>query len=379
MAWHSLAGGSVIGCGGGGGCDQVLSSRWSTIGGVLPVSGLAAGTYLAILLASFFVGPRTPPADRRLAWGAMLVLVGAAAGSAMWFILVQHRLIGAFCPYCIATHLTGLLLAALVVWKAPMQFVEGSATDPNPGVAPRRLIRRAPAIGMAIVGVVLAGGLALSQVALAPPPAYRAGESPAAGLPALDPHAVPLVGSLDAAHIVILQFDYKCPHCQKIHAMLQDVIRRYNGRLAFAVCPAPLSNHCNPYIARSVEEFKDSCELVRIALALWTVNREAFATFDNWMFWNDPAERWRARTLEASRAKAIELVGETKLDAALADPWVDGFMQTSLRIYGQTLGSDQRGNAVPKLVFGSRWVTPEPADADELVLILQNSLGVPNQ
>jgi hypothetical protein len=32
---------------------------------------------------------------------------------------------------------------------------------------------------------------------------------------------------------------------------------------------------------------------------------------------------------------------------------------------------------IPKIVFGSRWVTPEPADIDDLVLILQESLGVP--
>ena len=122
LGWHYLVGGSVIGCGGGSPCDQVLSSRWSTIGGVLPVSGLAAGAYLAMLVASLFIGPATPAPVRRLAWGAMLVLVGAAAGSAVWFIIVQKWIIGAFCPYCMTTHITGLLLAALVIWRAPRQF-----------------------------------------------------------------------------------------------------------------------------------------------------------------------------------------------------------------------------------------------------------------
>ena len=32
---------------------------------------------------------------------------------------------------------------------------------------------------------------------------------------------------------------------------------------------------------------------------------------------------------------------------------------------------------VPKLVFGARWVTPEPNDADDLMLILHASLAVP--
>ena len=102
----------MIGCGGGSPCDLVLSSRWSAVAGVVPVSGLAAGAYLAMLVASFFIGPATEAPVRRLAWGAMLVLVGAAAGSAVWFTFVQKWIIGAFCPYCMATHITGLLLAA---------------------------------------------------------------------------------------------------------------------------------------------------------------------------------------------------------------------------------------------------------------------------
>jgi hypothetical protein len=49
-------------------------------------------------------------------------------------------------------------------------------------------------------------------------------------------------------------------------------------------------------------------------------------------------------------------------------------MQTSIQIFGDTI---QNGNAVPKLVFGARWVTPELHDANELVSILRESLGVP--
>jgi uncharacterized membrane protein len=100
LGWHHLAGGSLIGCGGGSPCDEVLHSRWSTIAGVLPVSGLAAGAYLAVLVASFYIGPSTEAPVQWLAWRAMLVLVGAAAGSAVWFTIVQKWVIGAVCPYC---------------------------------------------------------------------------------------------------------------------------------------------------------------------------------------------------------------------------------------------------------------------------------------
>jgi hypothetical protein len=345
------------------------------VAGVLPVSGLAAGTYLAMLVASFFIGPATAAPDQRLAWGAMLVLVGAAAGSAVWFTIVQKWVIGAFCPYCMATHITGVLLASLVVWRAPRQF-DGDVTGVAPMDRAPISVGTKPAIGLTLAGLALAGILAASQVAFSPPPIYRGGESQN-NRPAIDPHAVPLIGSPDAEYVVTLLFDYRCPHCQDLHSMLDEAIRRYDGKLAFALCPAPLNNQCNPYISHEVAEFKDSCELAKVGLAVWVGQREAYAAFDRWMFAPEPGQPWQARSLEAARAKAVELVGHAKFDAARADPWIDRFMQTSIRIFGDTIQSDQSGSAVPKLVFGSRWVTPQPRDANELVLILHDSLGVP--
>ncbi len=390
LGWHYLLGGSVIGCGGGSPCDKVLNSRWSAIGGVLPVSGLAEGAYLALLLASFFISPATAAPLRRLAWRAMLVLAGAAAGSAVWFTIVQKWVIGAFCPYCMATHITGLLLAALVIWRAPMQFDDGSTdvAPTNPALGPDggaaaptapnattgAVIGRLATIGPALVGLALAGILAAGQVAFTPKAVYRGGESQE-NLTAIDPHAAPVVGSPDAPYVVNLLFDYQCPHCQQLHLMLDGVIRRYGGKLAFVLCPAPLNTNCNPFVPRNVDEFKDSCELARVGLAVWVAKRDAFPGFDRWMFSFESGDRWQPRSLDAARAKAAELVGRGKFDAAWADPWIARYMQTSIQIYGQTI---QNGNnAVPKLVAGSRWVIPEPNDADDLVLILHDSLAVP--
>jgi len=380
LSWLHLAGGSAIGCGGGSGCEQVLNSRWSTIAGVLPVSGLGAGAYLAMLAASLALGPATAAPVRRLAWGAMLVLVGAAAGSAVWFAILQKWAIGAFCPYCSATHITGLLLMALVIWRAPKQlrderekgtfyfFGERQDTGQKSRMSPFF------AIGLPLVGLAFAGGLAACQVVIAPPPVYLAGQSQESP-PAIDEYAGPMVGSPDAPHVVTLLFDYTCPHCQRMHFMLNEVIRRYGGKLAFALRPAPLDSECNPHITRDVKQFKGSCELVRIGLAVWVARREAFGSFEDWMFSFESGDRWRPRSLDAARAKAIELVGQTEFEAARADPWIDKYLQSSIQIYGRTIQGGKGG--VPKLVFGSRWVIPQPYSADDLVSILQNSLVVP--
>jgi uncharacterized membrane protein len=364
LGWHFLTGGSVIGCEGGSPCDQVLGSRWATIAGVLPVSGLAMGAYLAMLIAGFCIGPSTGAPVRRLAWCAMLVLAGAIVGSAVWFIIVQKWVIRSFCPYCMTAHIAGLLLAALVIWRATRQFNEHRTE-------PQRIINPVPAMGVTTIGLALAGILAVCQIAFPPRAVYRGGESQN-DLSAIDPHAVPLVGSPKAAYVVTLLFDYKCPHCQQLHFLLDEVVRRYDGKLAFALCPAPLNRQCNPYIPRDVDEFKDSCELAKVGLAVWLARREAFPAFDGWMFSLESGDRWRPRSLEAARAKAVELAGQARFDAAMADPWIDRYLQASVHVYGET-----GGTAIPKMVFGSRWVTPQPQDADDLVVILHDSLGVP--
>ena len=365
LSWHYLMGGSMIGCDGGSPCDEVLNSRWSSIGGVLPVSGLAAGAYLAMLISSLFIGPNTETPVRRLAWYAMLVIVGSAAGSAIWFTILQKWFIGAFCPYCMTAHVTGLLLAALVIWRADKPFNN---------ITPQRTMSRLHAIGLAAVGLVFAGIMAVAQVVITPPPVYLAGQSQE-NISIIDTHSIPMVGSPDANYVVTLLFDYKCPHCQQMHFMLNEVIRQYDGKLAFALCPSPLDKKCNPYVLGDMEQYKDSCELVKIALAVWVANRETFADFENWMFSFESGDRWKPRSLEAAKAKAIELVGQEKYEAAQTDPWIDEYIKTSVEIYSKTIQNNKGG--VPKLLYDSRWVIPEPYTADDLVTILQESLNIP--
>jgi uncharacterized membrane protein len=365
LSWHYLEGGSMVGCGGGSPCEKVLNSQWSMIAGIFPISGLAVGVYLAMLAASLFIGPATEAPIRRLAWSAMLVLAGSIAGSAIWFTILQKWFIGDFCPYCMTTHIIGLLLAALVIWRAIMES-DDHTTIP--------VIHPLPATGLAITGLVLAGILAVTQVVFSPSAVYSEGESHD-NLPALDLRSVPIVGSPDAPYVVTLLFDYKCSHCQKIHFMLDETVRRYDGKLAFMLCPAPLNTQCNPYVPRDVDEFKNSCELAKIGLAVWVAKREVFPALENWMFTFESGDNWRPRSLEAARAKAVELVGQATFEAAWTDPWIEQYLQTSIRIYGQTIRNGKGG--VPKMIFGSRWVIPEPYNADDLVMILKKSLAVP--
>lgn len=366
LGWHYLAGGPVIGCGVDSPCERALNSRWATIGGVVPVSGLAAGVYLAMLLAILQIGPKTEASIRRLAWRAMLILASAAAGSAAWFIFVQKWDVGAFCPYCMTAHVAGLILAGLIFWQSTKQMDGGPA-------AMRRVISLRGAAGLALCGLALSGILAATQAAFPPPPVYRGGAA-AEKLAVVDPHDAPILGPPDAPYVVTLLFDYKCVHCQQLHFMAQEAVRRYDGKLAFVLCPAPLNPQCNPSVPRETAEFKDSCELARIGLSVWAAKREVFAEFDLWMFSYESGDRWLPRSVEAAKAKAAELAGQKKFDAAMAGLRVDGYLKASIKIYAD---SNESGNALPRLVYGSRWVIPQPNDADHLISIMREAFGLP--
>jgi len=358
LCWHYLKGGAIIGCDGSGGCEQVLSSQWSLIAGRVPVAGLAMGVYLVFFIASAYIDTDTEVSIRRFAWSVLLILAGSITGMAIWFIIVQKWIIGEFCPYCMTEHITGALMAGVIIWQAHRL----------------RQIRQLRITGLVLCGLVLAGILVASQIVFKPQAVYHDGSSQD-NTPAMNYQNVPMIGSPNAPYVIKVLFDYQCPHCQKLHFMLNDIVNQYHGKLAFALCPTPLNTECNPYIPHDVDAFKNSCELAKIGLAVFVAKREVSPAFDDWMFSIEGGEKWHSRNLEATRTKAIELIGQAKLNTALSDPWIEQYIQTCVQLYGQTAQSGRGG--VPKLISGSHWIIPELTNTDDLVMMLQNSLGLP--
>jgi protein-disulfide isomerase len=265
-------------------------------------------------------------------------------------------------------HITGMLLAMLVIWRA---IKESDIISEN--IRPiRNKIKYIS--GIVLIGLVMSGLMAASQI-IFEPMAVKSDDNSRVQMSSIDYNKVPMVGSPSASYIVTLLFDYQCSHCQNIHFMLNEAIRHYNGKLAFALCPAPLNNECNPYVPMDAEAFKNSCELARVSLAVWLADREAFPDFEDWMFSFESGDSWQPRNPESAGQKAAELVGRTKFDAAFSDPWIGQHLQTSTQIYGQTIQNGRGG--IPKMIFGPAWVIPQPDDTEDLIRILQQTLAVP--
>jgi len=106
-----LGGTQAFLCRGGSGCDMVQASRYSILAGV-PTAMWGAGIYLAIAVLAAM--PRTV---RR--WQAAFMLASGAVAFSIYMTYISIFVVGATCPYCLASGGIAVALLAVMVWRRP--------------------------------------------------------------------------------------------------------------------------------------------------------------------------------------------------------------------------------------------------------------------
>jgi uncharacterized membrane protein/protein-disulfide isomerase len=354
--------GLPAGCGKGSGCDEVLNSRWAQIFG-LPVSGLAVAVYSGILFLLASLRFATSLRQAQWAGTALSLFAAVLVGAAVWFVGLQLLLLKAICPWCLAEHSIGLVIAAilfaqrLVFWQTKFASVG--------------------------VGCLLVCGVALTQafVPYHPPALQRLPEGKNAdtgpgpdrlisvlnGKLSLAPHELPILGSADAPKLLVVLFDYCCPHCRATHGYLLNGLASHKNELAVLVLPTPLNTKCNPYWEETEPRFEHACELARLALAVWRADRAAFPVFDAWLF-----EPEQPRDPVAARRQAEKLVTAAALERALGDPWIDHQIEQNVAAYHNS-GAER----VPVILSpGMRSIVGRPENESQLFQLLDKELSL---
>lgn len=366
-------GGSPAGCGAGSPCESVLGSRWSNVAGV-PVAAPAAVLWLLAIVAVRYACPRKIAAVRQAAWASLLVIAAAALGAAIWFLALQHFVLDAWCPWCLALHTIGLAFAGVVVVAAPKR---------GGGFHPTMLA------GLFALGLCLAGSLASAQLLLGPrqQAAHRASggrnEDRGAGLDRrisvlggqllLAPHAEPILGSPDAPKLLVLLFDYRCTHCRQTHRYLREAMARHPGQVGVIVMPTPLSAECNPLFQTTEPEFEEACAIAELALSLWQAAPEKFAEFDAWLIDSEKPPR-----LNEARRRAEELATRESLDAAFAGqldkPSPREMIARNVKAYADT-GAFNPEYTLPMILSPHiDSIIGKPTSAEELFQLLESEL-----
>lgn len=344
----------IAGCGGGGGCNEVLASRWSQVFG-LPIPVL--GILIYVLLAAALLWRK----------GAIVsIFSGAIVGSAVWFVIVQAVLLHHFCPWCMATHSVGILIAVLAWTAAPW----------------RGHLRWGLPFGLAA-----AFGLVVLQVLGPVPASHRIDTespfSPAGGIHELgagrkiafddgrriyDNSLLPGLGSVDATHVLVEYFDYKCPSCRTMSGYLAALIAKHPAKVQVLLLPVPLDHGCNPELALADDSHRGSCELTQIALAVWRAKPDAFPAIHRAFLSDASLDKTAALSLARGQVPA------ERLEAAMQEPWIDQLIQADIADWVSFSGKTRK---LPKLLIsGKRILHGLPSGEADFIRVMEKELGL---
>ena len=346
---HSISGHGLIGCTQGTNCNIVLGSRWSFLFGIIPVSALAAGAYLTLLACLLLSDcKRIGPQEQEFLFRAILVITGAIAGCAIWFIWLQSHMIRAFCPYCMTAHILGIVIFILaVIWCIRQKTCH--------------------ILLNILIGVFIAAALAVVQFTTTPRTLAERGfiNEP---LRYPDAKEMPIIGNPDAKHKVTLLFDWQCSHCRRTHIMLPDAVSRLGDSIAVVCCPVSMSRECNPHISPGIDRFAGSCTFMRISLAIWRTNPDAYREYEEWFFGTDLGQGWNPPTVDQAIAKAEQLIGREQLNEAMQGRWMENYIKIVNELFGRT--SKGTTSAIPRLIYNGHILIPDAdtsADLAELI------------
>ena len=416
LAYISMTGDRVVGCGPDSGCDQVLKSRWAYWLNV-PVSFFALIIYSLILGGSFRFSLKREPKVQRMTWAWLAGCAIVVIGSAAWFVGIQAIVLKSFCPFCMTAHACGTIAAILILANAPIR-----STDAKPWeleklvfIAPR-VFRRVVVVALVALAILVTGQVkfehrslvvkpigittntqpAISSNAVAPasagaavtnvpapatvattPPAPTPAPAPVAakrrisiysGRFELDAFESPIIGTPTNQHVLVSLFDYTCHHCRSMHPLLLEAQAMFSNQLAIISLPMPLDPECNATMQRAHPSHTNACAYAKLGLAVWRADRTKHHAFDDWMM-----EGSKPPPLVDAQLKAAQLVGAEALAKALQDPWVENQLKLDVAIY-EVAYRAQRGQ-MPQLIVGQN-VALGTYTKPELIKLLTDNLGL---
>jgi hypothetical protein len=182
---------------------------------------------------------------------------------------------------------------------------------------------------------------------------------------------VPLMGSPDAPNVIVYLFDYTCPHCRALHPMLSEAQRRLDRQLAVVCLPMPISTNCDTFLPARIHSVPNACDYAHLGLAVWRADQEAFRGFDEWMFAPE-----RPPPVDQARQFAAGLVGAGRLDAALADAWVDLQIAMDCKLHYANWNATDTP-VMPQLIIGHAISSGPLNSVEHLDILLNQYLGLP--
>ncbi|MHB1155406.1 MAG: vitamin K epoxide reductase family protein [Phycisphaerales bacterium] len=322
-----------------GDCRSLFDSRWAMVHGVSAAS-LGFTAYLMLFVSTI----RFPRCPWSRASGSFFV--AALAGGGLWFIGVQVFALHQWCLWCTATHVVSIALAA-IIWPIAM-----------------RNTRPAIIVSLIVAGLACAAATAMTQLRQTVDPATGEGSSELlAALPELDLSEQIVMGSPNAKKFVIEAMDFRCHRCAAGWPVVEQAKQLIGDDVAVVVLVTPLCAECNHYIANTPEGFEASCELAKLAWAVWLADSGKYIEYHRWLLAHQQC------TVEEAQSKARELVGGG-LDRAMANPVIEQRIARDVET-AASLNLEQ----LPAMTAGRLRISAIPDDAQTLAMLWTTGLA----
>ena len=176
----------------------------------------------------------------------------------------------------------------------------------------------------------------------------------------------PLIGNPDAKHVFVEMFDYTCEHCRATNNAIEVAKKKLGSDLAVVVLPVPMNTNCNPTINTTSPAHAESCELSRLAIAVWRVDPDKLGEFHQWMFAGETSPNY-----SAALAKAKEMVGVDELNAELAKSVCSQYVDRNVQLYKRV-----GGGPIPKMIFKQTTIVGEFTSGDSLTNLIKEYTAV---
>ena len=177
----------------------------------------------------------------------------------------------------------------------------------------------------------------------------------------LDVKQWPLNGSADAKHVFVEMLDYNCPNCRKTHKAISGAKKMLGGDVAVMILPIPLNTACNSAVTTTHTNFVESCDIAKLAIAVWRVDAKKFSQFHEAMLADE-----QAPTFAEATEMAKSMVDGGKLDAEIASGVPAKYITSMVQLY------ERAGKGtVPKLMFPTTSIIGEFNSAESLVDVIK--------
>ena len=370
---------SVSGCGGEGGCAQVMGGRWSEWFHI-PVTFWAGLVYLGIAFLTL------PPLQQSLGrTGDQLLAAGGVvlAGAALYFLslLFLDKRVGGFCPWCLGLHITGLTVAGMILAVTLQRKREGER-----GVLEAGILTGVMALGVLAAGqlwgpqpdthLLTSGGVKIeitpaSKLEQAPGPGESRVLSFFDGALTFDAAALPILGSPDAQAVVVEFFDYTCHSCRDMSGDLKALKKKWPGAFSVVVLPSPLNRACNPFLKDAVKDHESACELATLALAFWRAKPAAFPEFHEYLM-SLPLPV-TAAAVQAARQQADALAGAGPMNEAMQSAWVSARLKENIGTFAKLTA---QSIVMPKLLLqGQVMMNGTAKDAQTFIGVMEQQFN----